>query len=206
MAGGPAHACLFVAPALVGHPRHRRPDNLIQNFPLRVLDRTAARGGSPARSSTPRELGHAAARRDSNAGALYPADGALRRRAGRRGLGHQPASRSTSARRLGMFALLRWHALCGRCRRSRAAMSFSYFGRDDRTVRPPGCGRRGSRFSPGPLLLWCALAAALARGTDGDVAPARTRRAALASGDSPLLWGLAVLDRRTARASPRSSC
>jgi hypothetical protein len=115
---------LFVLPALVGHPA-LSGDNLIQNFPLRVLSgRQLASGHLPlfnpfANSGTPLLGG-------LNAGALYPLTWIFAFVAPIVGWVINCIAVYVIAA-TGMFALLRWHGVASRSSFA-AAMTYAYSG------------------------------------------------------------------------------
>jgi hypothetical protein len=179
---------IFVVPALTGHPAIQA-DNLIQNFPLRVLSgRQLASGHLPllnpySNSGTPLLGG-------LNAGALYPMTVIF---------AFIPAIAAwllnliviyvTAA--LGMFCLLRWHGLRTLASFA-AAMSFAYTGAMIGQVVHLGVVQ-GFSFIPWTLLILLSLSRQL--GALGSTASWRrcARTALPATMGFAVIWGLTFL-------------
>jgi hypothetical protein len=179
---------LFVVPALLGHPSIDA-DNLIQNFPLRVLSgRQLASGHLPllnpyANSGTPLLGG-------MNAGALYPLTLLF---------AFAPpitawvinliALYATSA--VGMFCLLRWHRLAT-VPSAAAALSFTYTGAMIGQVVHLGVVQ-GFSLLPWAILALLSLARRLGALEASAGARALARAALPSTLGFALLWGLTCL-------------
>jgi uncharacterized membrane protein len=173
---------LFVVPALLGHPAIEG-DNLIQNFPLRVLSgQQIASGHLPlfnplADSGTPLLGG-------LNAGALYPLTVIF---------AFVPAIAAWIINCIavyliaatGMFALLRWHGLRSLSSFA-AAMSFAYSGAMIGQLVHLGVVQ-GFAFIPWAVLILVSLARRLA------LEPATTSWRHYARVTKPWIWGYALL-------------
>jgi hypothetical protein len=179
---------IFVAPALVGHPAIQA-DNLLQNFPLRVLSgRQIASGHLPllnpyANSGTPLLGG-------LNAGSVYPLTVIF---------AFVPAIAAwiinliavyvTAA--LGMFVLLRWHGLRTLASLG-AAMSFAYTGAMIGQIVHLGVVQ-GFSFIPWTLLILLSLSRRL-RGAESSATWRSCARTALPGTLwFAVLWGLTFL-------------
>jgi len=179
---------LFVVPALAGHPA-LSGDNLIQNFPLRVLSgRQLASGHLPllnpfANSGTPLLGG-------LNAGALYPLTWIFAFVAPIAGWVINCIAVYVIAA-TGMFALLRWHGVATKSSLA-AAMTYAYSGAMIGQLVHLGVVQ-GFAFIPWTVLILLSLARRLSLESD-DTSWRRYARIALpwvcAYG---LLWGLTFL-------------